>query len=47
MATKELWEKVYESMTCHVQESFRFPGVENAFAEDAYCMQRYRKMRDA
>jgi len=47
MATTELWEKVYESMTCHVQESFRFPGVENAFAEDAYCMQRYWKMRDA
>jgi len=23
------------------------PGVENAFADDAYCMKKYRQMRDA
>ena len=43
----ELWEQVYESMTCHVIEEYRMPGVEDAFADDAFCMQQYRKMRDA
>lgn len=46
MATA-LWEKVYESMTCHVSEKYRMPGVKNAFSENAFCMQQYRKMRDA
>lgn len=45
--TAELWEQVYESMTCHVAQSHRMPGVEDAFANDAFCMQQYRKMRDA
>jgi len=43
----QLWEQVYESMTCHVEESARMPGVENAFADGSYCMQQYRQMRDA
>ena len=38
MMPKALWENVYESMTCHVQEPFRFPGVEDAFEEDAFCI---------
>ncbi len=46
MAT-ELWEQVYESMACHISEEFRMPGVEDAFAEDGFCMQKYRQMRDA
>lgn len=44
---KELWELVYETLTCHVLEPWRIPGVIDAFADDAYCMQRYRVMRDA
>ena len=47
MMKKALWENVYESMACHAQEPFRFPGVEDAFANESYCMQQYRKMRDA
>lgn len=43
----ELWEQVYESLTCHVLERWRMPGVMDAFADGAYCMQRYRAMRDA
>ena len=43
----ELWEQVYESLTCHVAEPWQMPGVINAFADDAYCMQQYRQMRDA
>ena len=46
MAT-ELWEQVYESMVCHVAEEYRLPGVEDAFANDAFCMEKYRQMRDA
>lgn len=44
---KKLWEQVYETMTCHVVESARMPGVEDAFADGAYCMQLYRQMREA
>ena len=44
---KELWEQVYESMVSHVLEEYRVPGVEDAFADDAFCMQQYRQMRDA
>ena len=47
MLSEPLWEKVYESLTCHVSESSRIPGVEDAFADNAYCMQKYRQMRDA
>ena len=43
----ELWEQVYETLTSHVLEPYRMPGVIDAFAGDAYCMQRYRAMRDA
>ena len=43
----ELWEKIYESLTCHILEPWRMPGVINAFSEDSYCMEQYRKMRDA
>ena len=43
----ELWERVYESLTCHVLEPWRMPGVIDAFAEDAYCMKKYRQMWDA
>ena len=46
MAT-ELWEQIYESMTCHVSENYRMPGVEDAFAYGSFCMQQYGKMRDA
>lgn len=44
--TIELWEQVYESLTCHPSDSHRIPGVVNAFADDAYCMEQYRQMRD-
>ncbi len=43
----ELWERVYESLTCHVIKAARMSGVEDAFADDAYCMEQYRIMRDA
>lgn len=43
----ELWERVYEAMTCHVSEEYRIPGVEDAFADNGICMQKYRQMRDA
>ena len=36
----ELWEQVYETMTCHVQERSRMPGIENAFAEDAFLRSK-------
>ena len=43
----ELWEQVYESMTCHVLEEYRIPGVEDAFGDNTFCMKKYRQMRDA
>ena len=43
----ELWEQVYESLTCHVLEPWRMPGVTNAFADGTYCMEQYREMRYA
>ena len=43
----EIWEQVYEALTCHVAEPWQMPGVSNAFADDADCMEQYRKMRDA
>ena len=46
MATA-LWEQVYESMTCHVLETHRMPGIEDAFSENAFCIQQYRQMRNA
>jgi len=44
---EKLWEQVYTSLTCHISASCRMPGVENAFADDAYCIQLYGQMRDA
>ena len=35
----ELWERVYESMTCHVSEEHRIPGVEDAFADNGSCVR--------
>lgn len=46
MAT-ELWEEIYESLTCHTSENTRISWVEDAFAEGAFCMLTYQKMRDA
>lgn len=43
----ELWEQVYESLTCHVLEEYRMIGVEDAFSENAFCMQQYKQMRVA
>lgn len=43
----ELWEQVYENLTCHVLEPWRMPGVEDAFANGSYCMKLYGQMRDA
>ncbi|MBQ4641499.1 MAG: hypothetical protein IJB47_02660 [Oscillospiraceae bacterium] len=40
-------EWVYASMASHIQEKYRFPGVEDAFAEGSYCMECYGRMRDA
>ena len=45
--TKELWEQVYETLTCHVCKPWQMPGVIDAFSEDSYCMEKYRQMRDA
>ena len=44
---KEYWEQVYASLTCHVSDPWRVPGVVNAFAEGSYCMEQYCQMRDA
>ena len=44
---EELWKQVYLSLTAHVLEPYRVPGVEDAFADSAYCMLRYREIRDA
>ena len=38
---------MYDSLTCHISDPWRMPGVIDAFADDAYCMEKYRDMRDA
>ena len=43
----ELWEQVYTSLTCHISEPWRMPGVINAFADGTKCMQLYGEMRNA
>ncbi len=43
----ELWKQIYESLTCHTADPWRMPGVVNAFSDGSYCMEQYRKMRDA
>lgn len=37
----------YQTMTAGVVEGFRMPGVEYAFADGQYCMEKYAQMRDA
>jgi len=44
---KELWELVYETLTCHVAEAYRMQGVEDAFSHGSFCMEKYNEMRDA
>ena len=44
---EELWEQVYTSLTCHISEPWRMPGVINAFADGAKCMRLYGEMRNA
>lgn len=44
---QDLTEWAYQSMACGLMEDYRMPGVENAFAEGSYCLQRYGDMRDA
>ncbi len=44
---EELWKQVYTTLTCHVSAPWQMPGVMDAFADDAYCMQQYRTMRNA
>ena len=44
---EELWEQVYTSLTCHISELWRMPGVINAFADGAKCMRLYGEMRNA
>ena len=37
----------YETMACHVIKEYRMPGVEDAFADGAFCMERYNEAMDA
>ena len=40
MSRKKM-EWAYETMTCHLKEGYRMPGVEDAFAAGTYCIERY------
>ena len=40
-------EWVYMTMVGHIEEAYRLPGVEDAFAEGSYCMERYCTAMDA
>ena len=41
----ELWERVYESMTCHVSEGYRMPGVEDEDADVECMIQCYMEIQ--
>lgn len=40
-------EWAYETMTGYVMEGYRMPGVEDAFAEGSFCMNRYCEAMEA
>lgn len=40
-------EWAYETMACHVVKEYRMPGVEDAFEDGCYCMERYKDAMDA
>jgi len=40
-------EWAYESMACFVQDWYRMPGVEDAFAQGSYCAECYRDIWEA
>lgn len=44
---EELKERVYLTLTGNLIPSYRVPGVEDAYAKDAFCLKQYSKMLDA
>lgn len=44
---ERLMHWAYETMACHVIEKYRMPGVEDAFTEGSFCMERYKEALDA
>ena len=40
-------EQVYLTLNGYLIPSYCVPGVENAFAEDSYCMNKYKEVMDA
>lgn len=42
-----LSKRVFDSLTGNLQESYRIPGVENAYANGAFCMEQYCRIREA
>ena len=44
---EELREQVYLTLTGNLIPSYCVPGVENAFAEGAFCMNKYKEVMDA
>lgn len=44
---RDYMEWAYETMAYGLRKGYRMPGVENAFAGDSYCANRYRDMWNA
>ena len=44
---RELVERIYQTAVAGVLPEYRVPGVEYAFAEGSFCMNRYSEMLDA
>ena len=44
---ERLMHWAYETMVCHPVEGYRMPGVEDAFTEGSFCMERYREAMEA
>ena len=40
-------KQVYLTLTGNLIPSYYVPGVENAFAEDSYCLNKYKEVMDA
>ena len=38
---------IFETLTGRLKEEYKLPGVENAYADGAYCMEQYHKLREA
>lgn len=44
---EDLKERVYLTLTGNLRPSYCVPGVENAFAEGAFCMNKHREVMEA